>query len=119
MGLIFDIKLNDTLPALSIIVGDGSNGFTSDPTGATVVFNMRKVKDDIAKITNGSGSIGSISTNTDGTYKATISYAWQGVDTDTLEEYWGEFKVTIGSDIISIPNEKKEWVLVRVVDDLS
>ena len=122
-------KKGGTLPALEIVVGqDGYDGFTTDPTGATVKFNMVLRSDHATyKVTAAAGSIQDISLLDDGTYQATLVYAWILADRDTVKQYDGEYEVTIGADIIHIPTgevdedlkEIRKYIPISIVESLS
>ncbi len=100
----FLIKKGATLPALMVKVGENGDGFVQDPDGATVKFTMTKREDHTTiKVNAQSATIQNISTNSDGTYYAELVYGWDSADTNTEEEYAGEFEVTIGADLIYIP----------------
>ncbi len=100
----FLIKKGATLPAFMVKVGKDGDGFVTDPTGATVKFTMSLRTDPTAiKVNAAAAVIQSVSLNSDGTYYAELVYQWVSGDTDTVNEYDGEFEVTIGADKIYIP----------------
>lgn len=101
-------KRDDRWPPLIITVGNVSDGFTADPTAATVNFTMVKRSDHASiKVDDKAASIQNVSLNDDETYRAELVYTWAVGDLDTVEEYDGEFTVTIGGTPARVPEGKK------------
>ena len=103
----FNIKQNDTSPALSVVVAD-SSGTAINITGASVIFKMRAVNSSSLKV-NSSATITNASNG--------VSYTFSASDTDTAGLFQGEFQVTFsGGAIETFPNS--EYISINVLDDL-
>jgi hypothetical protein len=47
-------------------------------------------------------------------FKRQVAYAWTGTDTDTAGEYYGQFVVTVGSDVYRVPNNDTQRLIITV-----
>ena len=107
MTEIFNIKQNDTSPALR---------YTLDPlvdlTGSTVVFNLRARATGVVKIARAVAAI--IAPATDGV----VQYDWAAGDTDTPGIFEGEFEITFtDSAIETYPNDG--YLTVKITGEIS
>ena len=101
----FNIKQNDTSPALSVVVAD-SSGTAINITGASVIFKMRAVNSSSLKV-NSSATITNAS-------NGAVSYTFSASDTDTAGLFQGEFQVTFsGGAIETFPNS--EYISINVL----
>lgn len=106
----FNIKENDTTPALKVALRDARNR-VRPLTGATVVFHMRLASDLVVKITGGSVGVQDASLGI-------VSYTFSASDTDTAGIYEAEFQVTYSDGTIeTFPND--DYIKVIVVDDVA
>jgi hypothetical protein len=106
--MAFTIKKGDTSPFLVASLKDASETAV-DLTGATVVFNMADLDDNLV-VTNGSCTI----LNED---QGRIKYEWQTADTVNDGVFRGEFQVTyVNGDVETFPNAS--YFRVRILDDL-
>jgi len=107
----FEIKQNDTSPALEGILRDGF-GSPIDITGATVVLNTRLQPGGAVKVNGGSmGAVGSA-------VNGRVKYNWTSSDTDTAGIYEAEIQITFSNGKIrTIPS--KGYFIVDVSDDIA
>ena len=107
----FEIKQNDTSPALEGILRDGF-GSPIDITGATVVLNTRLQPGGTVKVSGGSmGAVGSA-------VNGRVKYSWVAADTDTAGIYEAEIQITFSNGKIrTIP--PKGYFIVDVTDDIA
>lgn len=47
----------------------------------------------------------------------TVRYTWAGTDTDTAGIYIAEFEVTLGGKKLTVPNRKRDKIIVIVSED--
>lgn len=105
----FNIKQNDTSPALQATLKDGS-GVVIDLTGATVRFHMRPLGSQTVKV------------DADATVVlasgGVVQYDWIAADTDTAGYFVAEFEVTYAdSSVETFPN--REYINIRIWDDIA
>tara|TARA_B100000963_G_scaffold137118_2_gene119339 strand:- start:3730 stop:4053 length:324 start_codon:yes stop_codon:yes gene_type:complete len=106
--MAFTIKKGDTAPFLTATLKD-ANGTAVDLTGATVVFNMADLDDNLV-VTNGSCTIVDEDTGR-------IRYNWVTTDTANDGVFRGEFTVTFASGVIeTFPNST--YFRIKILDDL-
>lgn len=107
----FEIKQNDTSPALEGILRDGF-GSPIDVTGATVVLNTRLRPGGAVKVNGGSmGTVGSA-------VNGRVKYSWTASDTDTAGTYEAEIQITFSNGKIrTIP--PKGYFIIDVTDDIA
>ena len=97
------------MPALEVFLKD-AYGAPVNVTGATVKFSMRVKPAGTVKV---SAAAATIVTAGGGRVK----YAWAAVDTDTADEYEGEFQVTYANGgIQTFPNDSH--ISITVTDDV-
>lgn len=107
----FELKENDTAPALEGICRDGF-GSPVDMTGATVVFNMRLAPAGAVKIS--AGTMGAVGSATLGRQK----YSWAASDTDTAGLYEAEVQATFSDGTIrTFP--PKGYFTIDITDDIA
>lgn len=107
----FEIKQNDTSPALEGILRDGF-GAPIDITGATVVLNMRLQPGGAVKVSG--GTMGAVGSAVNGRAK----YSWTASDTDTAGIYEAEVQITFSNGKVrTIPG--KGYFIVDVTDDIA
>ena len=107
----FYIKQNDTA---SFITRDLKDAFGSpvNVTGASVVFSMRVKPAGTMKITRQPSVV-----VTAGTGRVRYEWASDGSDTNTADEYEGEFQVTYGNGKIqTFPNDGH--IPIVITDDV-
>lgn len=106
----FEIKQNDTSPALEGILRDGF-GAPVNMTGATVVFLMRLHPAGAVKIS--AGTMGAVGSATLGRQK----YSWSASDTNTAGRYEGEIEATFADGAIRTfpPNG---YFIIDIADDV-
>lgn len=108
--MLFAIKENAREPAIKVRASTWGNE-NLDLTGATVVFTMRNRATGVNKIDE---QVCVITAALTGDFE----YRWAAGDTDTIGEYDGEFKITLGSGkVLIVPTH--DYVIVRVVDALA
>ena len=101
----------DTLPAISLTI---TRGLSSDPTGASVTFNMQKQGvTSLLKVSGGDAGNPTAITGpySDGTYGCTLTYQWNSGDLDMADAsgaqaaiYNGQFVVVFsGGQKLSLP----------------
>ena len=107
--MAFNIKQNDTSPALAAQLLDGSQNII-DLTGASVRFHMKiaggttVAVDNAAVVTNGS--------------EGRVQYEWVTGDTTTAANYQGEFEVTYQNGTVeSFPNSG--YIVIRVIPEIA
>lgn len=98
------LAAGDTLPAVDVTV----SGLSSDPTGATITFNLWAINgtlilDDVpATLVDSTAQVG-------GTWRATFRHNWTELETSGLattktENYYGRFTVTFAAGgVMTIP----------------
>lgn len=101
---IHRIAKGATLPKLQLRLLDGSTPVNL--TGATILFSM-DAEDGTPKVT---AQAGAIIVATDGTFE----YAFAAADVDTEGRFFGQFKITIGSDIHLVPNNSTQRLRVEI-----
>jgi hypothetical protein len=105
----FYIKENDTASFLTRDLKDAF-GAPVNVTGASVVFSMRVKPAGTLKVTRQTCAIVAAGTGR-------VRYEWVAADTDTADEYEGEFQVTYGNGKIqTFPNDGH--IPVVVTDDI-
>ena len=106
--MAFTIKKGDTSPFLTATLKD-ANGTAVDLTGATVVFNMADLDDNLV-VTDGSCTI----VDEDA---GRIRYNWVSSDAANEGVFRGEFTVTFASGAIeTFPNST--YFRIKILDDL-
>lgn len=84
----------DTLPAVEVSVA----GLTSDPTGATVTFNLWSVSTGTLILDDVAATIPDIDAQSDGTWTASLRHSWSSVETSTLSgDYYGRFVISFAA----------------------
>ena len=105
----FYIKENDTASFLTRDLKDAF-GAPVNVTGAAVVFSMRVKPAGTLKVTRQTCAIVAAGTGR-------VRYEWVAADTDTADEYEGEFQVTYGNGKIqTFPNDGH--IPIVVTDDV-
>ena len=94
-----------TLPKLQARIRDGSTAV--DISTATIAFSMDD-EDGVEKVAAQAGAI--VGAGTDGTFE----YAFAAADVDTEGRFFGQFKVTISSDIHLVPNNSVQRLRVEI-----
>lgn len=103
--MAFQIKQNDTSPAIRAALKDGNNS-AIDLTDATVRFHMKDLSGTV--IVDAEASV--ISPATSGI----VQYDWSAADTDTAGSYYAEFEVTYANaKIETFPNNSNISVSIR------
>lgn len=94
------LAAGDTLPTVSVIV----SGLSSDPTGATITFNLWSINgtltlDDVAAV------LVDATAQANGTWRATFRHNWTALETSNLSgNYYGRFTVTFAAGgVMTIP----------------
>ena len=107
----FEIKQNDTSPALEGILRDGFKR-PINITGATVVLNTRLRPGGAVKVNGGTmGAVGDA-------VKGRAKYSWTASDTNTAGIYEWEIQITFSNGKIrTIP--PKGHFLLEVTDDIA
>lgn len=107
----FEIKQNDTFPALEGILRDGF-GKPINITGATVVLNTRLQPGGAVKVNGGAmGAVGVA-------VRGRVKYNWTAADTDTPGIYEAEIQITFSNGKIrTIPG--KGYFIIDVTDDIA
>jgi hypothetical protein len=110
----FEIKENDTLPKIQYQLQDSVGNINL--TGATVLFIMSLTKGGTPKV----AAAATITAPTTGM----VEYQWLAADTDTPNDpddeadvYLAEWQVTIGGQVITVPNDG--YITVRIIPDLN
>lgn len=102
----FRVDVDATLPQVEIQVLDGEDP-EADFTGATVTFTMTDTDGNI-KISAAAALV------TDGP-NAKVGYDFQAADVDVLDEYYGQFKITMpGGGIYRQPNDASQRLRILV-----
>ena len=105
----FYIKQGDTVPALEVFLKDAF-GAPVNVTGATIKFSMRVKPAGAVKVSSQAASIVTAGTGR-------VKYAWVAANTDTADEYEGEFEVTFSNGgIQTFPNDSH--ISIVVTDDV-
>lgn len=111
----FSIKKDDTAPDLEVYCEDG-NGNRVDIQGATVKYVMAPVGGGAAKV-DAAAQNRQVGNGNDGT-KGKVGYIWLAANTDTAEDFYGEFEVLFaGGARETFPNDRH--LLIRIREDLS
>ena len=106
----FYIKQGDTVPAIEVLLKD-AYGAPVNVTGATIVFSMRVKPAGTVKVNGATAAIVTAGLGR-------VRYAWVAANTDTADEYEGEFQVTFSNGAIqTFPNDSH--ITVVVTDDVS
>jgi hypothetical protein len=105
----FNIKRNDTAPAITATLTD-SAGTAVSLTGATVRFHMRPNLDTTMKV--------DAAATVDDAAAGEVSYSWQTGDTDTTGYFQAEWEVTF-SDLTIRTFPTTNYTIVRIVSDLA
>ena len=106
----FYIKQNDTRPAITANLTD-ANDAAVNLTGATVKFNMRVDPAGSVKINAGAATI-------EDAEAGQVSYSWPTSNTDTADDYEGEFQLTFaGGAVQTFPG--RNWIAVHVIDAIA
>ena len=107
----FEIKENDTSPALEGIIRDGF-GSPINITGATVVLNTRLRPGGAVKVNGGAmAAVGSA-------VNGRVKYNWVAADTDTAGIYEAEIQITFSNGKVrTIP--PKGYFIIDVTDDIA
>lgn len=91
----FYIKQNDTAPSIQEILS--LNGTVIDLTGCTVRFHM-KVLDGVIKIDQPATVVDAVN--------GIVQYDWDAGDTDTVDNFFREWEITLPSGrIMTVPND--------------
>lgn len=107
MSETFNIKRGDTSPALLWELEDP----TINLEGASVVFNMRRHRDNVLVIDRGAAEIVADAE------RPTLRYNWQAGDTAQVDMHEAEFEITYADQSVeTTPNATN--IVVRVVADL-
>lgn len=105
----FNIKQNDTQPALRAQFNDG-DGLAIVLTDSSVRFHMRPIGSSQVKI----DATAVVITPTSGL----VEYNWIAADTDTIGSYQAEFEVTYPDGTIeTFPNNS--YIRVEIIDDIN
>lgn len=106
----FVIKKGDTGPPLMVQCID-SNGTAVDLTGATgLKFKMRNKRTNVTEV-NANAEFIEVETGK-------VQYLWVANDTDTADEYEGEFNVTLSNgQIITFPNNT--YIKINIYESVS
>ena len=108
--MAFNIKQNDTSPALRATLKDGSDNIIN-LTGASVKFHMKPVGGDVVK-TNSTANVIIPAAN------GIVQYNWSSSDTDTAGSFLAEFEVThVDGTTETFPNNG--FVRIDIEDDLA
>lgn len=112
----FSIKRGNLLPIIQrrLMFADGE---TYDLTGCTVEFHIAERDGNLPDTSTAVARTAAI-VNAPGT-DGIVSYTWVAADVDTVGEFFCEFVVTNGAKTISFPNGLDEYILLRVVQDVS
>jgi hypothetical protein len=103
---LFKMKRDDTRPYLRVTITD-QDDTAVDLTDSTIKFNM--VTDDVSRTAKVNASA-SIVTATSGI----CEYRWASADTDTEDNYLGEFQVTLSDGtIFSVPPDDSLKIIVK------
>tara|TARA_Y100000310_G_scaffold124109_1_gene122851 strand:- start:561 stop:893 length:333 start_codon:yes stop_codon:yes gene_type:complete len=106
----FYIKQNDTRPAITANLTD-ANDAAVNLTGSSVKFNMRVEPAGTTKISLGAAII-------ENAEAGQVSYSWTSSNTDTADDYEGEFQVTFaGGSVQTFPG--RNYIAVHVIDDVA
>ena len=106
----FYIKQNDTVPPLEVLLKD-AYGAPVNVTGATIKFSMRVKPAGTVKVNAQTADIVTAGAGR-------VKYAWAAANTDTADEYEGEFQVTYSNGgIQTFPNDG--FINVVVTDDVA
>ncbi len=100
----FFIKKGDTAPPLRVFLRQRDNTAIPLPAGTVVKFHMGngKIADGVVAILD--ATLGK------------VEYVWQSGDTDTPDNYDGEFEITyVGGTIQTVPS--KGYIEIQVSDD--
>lgn len=109
LSIDFNIKRNDTLPAVSASLLD-PDGNGVDLAGATVSFVYRLSTE--ARSTAVSGSAAIVDSN-----NGVVRFDWTAGDTDVPGIYFAEFQIVFGSgDVLTVPNTSD--LILRFFDDV-
>lgn len=108
----FTVGRGDLLPTITI-AATYSDGTIVDLTSATSPkFIMR-----LSSAADGSTpKINATATVVSGP-AGTLRYTWAGTDTDTAGTYTAEFEVTLGGKKLTVPNRKRDKIIVIVSED--
>lgn len=115
---VYTIKKGDTLPALTrtLKFDDGTVYDLSSATAINFIVAPRNgLIPDYANATTFTGSV--VGAATDGV----VQYAWAAGDTSTLGvgDFYGEFEVIEGTDRITFPNGKNQYIHICIVQDVN
>jgi hypothetical protein len=103
------IKRGDLLPVLTATLLD-ADGEPVDLTAATSAeFHMVPVGSSTAKVD--AAAVISIPS------AGEVQYVWQGTDTDTIGDYYGEFEVLWATKTETFPNDGH--LIIRIVEQLA
>jgi hypothetical protein len=105
--MAFVIKQNDTLPRLRATLKEADNT-PIDLTDATQVHLVLKQKDGTPSFKNPCTIIDDEA--------GIVEYEWEAVDTAEDGTYDGEFEITWGTEVQTVPNDK--YFDVLIVKDL-
>lgn len=109
MNNIFNIKQNDTLPKLRMLLTD-TDGVPLDLTGAAVLFRMQPKAGGANKVSR-AGAVVSPATG------GIVEYAWQAGDTDTIGKFNAEWVLTYSDGIRTVPSSS--FATIVVADSLT
>ena len=110
-------KQGATAPKIGLTV----TGLDVDPTSATATFYMNtrevvKADGSGALIATGSAIISDVAL-VNSLYSFIVTYSWASGDTNTLGEYYGEFKIDLGSTgILKLP--QNTYIPIRIVNSV-
>jgi hypothetical protein len=108
----FTIKKGDTLPILAVVLKDGAGTPVDVSTASAKTFRMRKA--------DASAHVRTVDRacafTTDGSNGA-VQIALTADETAIPGDYFGEFAITIGSDIQTFPSDS--YIAIKVVDALA
>lgn len=101
----FRLSKGARLPALLVQLLDGDTPV--DLSTATVTFSM---VDDagVLKVNAVAGTL------VDGP-NGKVSYAWAAADVDTVKDFWGQFKITVGGKDYLVPDNEVQRLRIEVV----
>lgn len=105
----FEIAKDSTLTPLSVQILDGNQGY--DLTSATVTFSM-ETEAGVVKINAAAAVLWDAPAGI-------LRYNWVAADTDTAGIYLAQFEVVIGTDVLNVPNNGSQKLIIKVRDKIN